>query len=71
MNYKTHQELKKAIEKFVHEYEDHPLMADTAAKLKVALYDLDAMLMSPGQKVVASYVKPTGQESIDDSPKHQ
>jgi hypothetical protein len=71
MNYKTHQELKRAVSKFVKEYEDHPLLADTVASLKSAMYDLDTMLMTPGQKVVASYVKPTGQEPSSFDPKHQ
>jgi hypothetical protein len=35
------------------------------------MYDLDTMLMTPGQKVVASYVKPTGQEPSSFDPKHQ
>jgi hypothetical protein len=71
MNYQTHKELQEAVAKFVTEYEDHPLLADTVASLKSAMYDLDTMLMSPGQKVVASYVKPTGQEPSTTDPKHQ
>lgn len=77
MNYDTHQELKQAAAKFCEEYKDHPLLADTVAKLRNAMYDLDTMLMTPGQQVVASYgrteeyVKPTGQEPSGNSPIHQ
>lgn len=71
MNYETHTELKTAVAKFCEEYKDHPLLKDTVAQLRDAMYDLDTMLMSPGQKVVASYVKPTGQEPTGYSPVHQ
>ena len=71
MNYQTHKELQKAVDKFAKEYQDHPLLKDTVATLKQAMYDLDTMLMSPGQKVVASYAQPTGQEPSGFSPKHQ
>lgn len=71
LNYKTHKELQTAVDKFEKEYKDHPLLKDTVAKLKDAMYDLDTMLMSPGQKVVASYAKPTGQEPSGNTPTHQ
>lgn len=72
MNYETHKELQEAVAKFAEEYKDHPLLKDTVAQLKDAMYDLDTMLMSPGQKVVASYAQPTGQEpSSGNTPIHQ
>lgn len=72
MNYETHQELKVAAAKFCEEYKDHPLLKDTVARLRDAMYDLDTMLMTPGQKVVASYHQPTGQEPVPgNSPTHQ
>jgi hypothetical protein len=71
MNYQTHKELQDAVAKFTEEYKDHPLLKDTVATLKEAMYDLDTMLMSPGQKVVRSYAQPTGQEPDAFSPNHQ
>jgi hypothetical protein len=71
VNYQTHKELSTAVAKFCEEYKDHPLLADTVATLKNAMYELDTMLMSPGQKVVASYDNPAGQEPMGNSPIHQ
>jgi hypothetical protein len=71
MNYQTHKELQEAVANFTQEYEDHPLLKDTVTTLKQAMYDLDTMLMSPGQKVVKSYALPTGQEPNGFSPKSQ
>lgn len=71
MNYQTHKELQDAVAKFSEEYKDHPLLKDTVAKLQNAMYELDAMLMSPGQKVVASYANPAGQEPMGNTPVHQ
>jgi hypothetical protein len=71
MNYKTHKELQEAVDKFAKEYQDHPLLKDTVSTLKAAMFDLETMLMSPGQKVVRSYAQPSGQEPNGFSPKSQ
>jgi hypothetical protein len=71
MNYQTHKDLQEAVAKFTEEYKDHPLLKDTVFQLKQAMYDLDTMLMSPGEKVVASYAQPTGQEPTGNTPIHQ
>jgi hypothetical protein len=71
MNYQTHKDLQEAVAKFTEEYKDHPLLKDTVFQLKQAMYDLDTMLMSPGEKVVASYAQPTGQEPTGNTPTHQ
>jgi len=70
MNYKTHQKLSQAVAEFCEEYQDHPLLSDTVAQLKAAMYELDTMLMSPGQLQARSY-KPTGQEDNNNEPVHQ
>lgn len=72
MNYETHQELKQAAAKFIEEYKDHPLLKDTVATLRDAMYDLDTMLMTPGQKAAReAYIRPTGQEPTGQQPVHQ
>jgi len=73
MNYQTHKDLSEAVAKFCEEYKDHPLLKDTVFALKQAMYDLDTMLESPGQKVVRSYYdNPTGQEPVSgNTPNHQ
>lgn len=73
MNYQTHKELSNAVAKFCEEYKDHPLLADTVATLKNAMYELDTMLMTPGQKaVMVAYDNPAGQEPMNgNSPIHQ
>lgn len=72
MNYVTHKELSEAVAKFCEEYKDHPLLSDTVHTLKQAMYELDTMLMSPGQQAIReAYTLPTGQEPSAQQPEHQ
>lgn len=75
--------LKSAIESFAHIHGDHPLLKDSVGQLKVTLYDIEPVFMSPGQKAarevddlvrpgrVTENVMPTGQEPIGQQPVHQ
>lgn len=62
--------LKVAVESFVEKHQDHPLLKDSIGQLKGALYDIEPVFMSPGQKA-AREVNPAGQDPMGKQPVHQ
>lgn len=77
----SYQRLKSAIEVFSKKHEDHPLIKDSIGQLKAALYDIEPVFMSPGQRAAREAypqglraqkeIYPSGQEPMGNSPKHQ
>lgn len=62
--------MKSAINTFAKKHNDHPLMKDSIGQLNAALYDIEPIFMSPGQKA-ARDVMPTGQDPMGNQPVHE